>query len=541
MNQGFFHFDKPVNEPVRIYTANSENWKELQEELEYQASHPIEIPCVIGGKKIYTGDILDAVEPHRHQNVLAHTHLAGEKELREAIEAAMAAKAEWEALSWEHRVSVFLKAADLLTGPYRNKMTAACMLKQSKNVYEAEIDVICELADFLRFNAYYLEEIYGEQPLNTHGIWNRNEYRPLEGFVAALAPFNFTSISGNLCAAPAMAGNVAVWKPSTTAVLSSYYLMEIFEEAGLPAGVINFVPSRGSDFGRVVVADPRMAGFHFTGSTEVFNSIWRQVGEQIDRYESYPRLVGETGGKDFIFAHASANPDALVSGLIRGAFAFAGQKCSAASRAYIPASLWPQVREKIHQAMTLVKTGDVRDIHAFLNAVIDEKSFAKIKEYIDYAKSSTDCEVIEGGKLDDSVGYFVEPTVILAKKPDFRTMVEEIFGPVLTIYIYEDTKFHETLALCDQGTGYALSGAIYADDRAAIAEMERTLTHAAGNFYINDKPTGAVVGQQPFGGARRSGTNDKAGSRVNMMRWLSQRTIKENRIPDTEVLYPHMK
>ncbi|WP_434309652.1 L-glutamate gamma-semialdehyde dehydrogenase [Hominifimenecus sp. rT4P-3] len=541
MNQGFFHLDKPVNEPVKVYTANSDNWKEMQEELEYQASHPIEIPCVIGGKKIYTGDILDAVEPHRHQNVLAHTHLAGAKELREAIEAAMAAKAEWEALSWEHRVSIFLKAADLLTGPYRKKMTAACMLKQSKNVYEAEIDAICELADFLRFNAYYLEEIYAEQPLNTHGIWNRNEYRPLEGFVAALAPFNFTSISGNLCAAPAMAGNVTVWKPSTTAVLSSYYLMEIFEEAGLPAGVINFVPSRGSDFGQVVVADPRMAGFHFTGSTEVFNSIWKQVGEHIDRYESYPRLVGETGGKDFIFAHASANADALVSGLIRGAFAFAGQKCSAASRAYIPASLWPQVREKMHQAMTQVKTGDVRDIHAFLNAVIDEKSFGKIKEYVEYAKNSPDCEVIEGGSLDDSVGYFVEPTVILAKKPDFRTMVEEIFGPVLTIYVYEDAKLSETLALCDQGTGYALSGAVYANDRTAIAQMERALAHAAGNFYINDKPTGAVVGQQPFGGARRSGTNDKAGSRVNMMRWLSQRTIKENWIPDTEVLYPHMK
>lgn len=541
MNQGFFHLNKPANEPVKAYTAESGDWKELCEELEYQASHRIEIPCVIGGKKIYTGDILDAVEPHCHGNVLAHTHLAGENELREAVQAAMEAKAEWESLSWEHRASVFLKAADLLTGPYRKKMTAACMLKQSKNVYEAEIDVICELADFLRYNAYYLEEIYCEQPVNTHGIWNRNEYRPLDGFVAALAPFNFTSISGNLCAAPAMAGNVVVWKPSTTAVLSSYYLMEIFEEAGLPAGVINFVPSRGSDFGRIVVADPKMAGFHFTGSTEVFNSIWKQVGEHIDDYDSYPRLVGETGGKDFVFAHASADPDALVSGLVRGAFAFAGQKCSAASRAYVPASLWPQVKEKLHQAMTLVKTGDVRDIHAFLNAVIDEKSFAKVKEYLDFAKSSPDCEILEGGNLDDSVGYFIEPTIILAKKPDFRTMVEEIFGPVLTIYVYEDETLGETLALCDQSTGYALSGAIYANDRMAVVKMEKALTHSAGNFYINDKPTGAVVGQQPFGGGRRSGTNDKAGSRVNMMRWISQRTIKENRLPDREILYPHMK
>ncbi len=541
MDEGFFHFKRPANEPVKAYQAESPEWEALRKELDSQAAAPIEIPCVIGGKRIYTEKTMKAVEPHRHSSVLATVHVAGPEELKQAVEAAMAAKAEWEALPWYHRVSVFLTAADLLTGPYRKKMIAACMLNQSKNVYEAEIDVICELADFLRFNAYRLEEIYADQPSNSRGVWNRNEYRPLEGFVAALSPFNFTSISGNLPSAPAMAGNVVVWKPSSSAVLASYYFLEILEEAGLPAGVINFVPSRGAEFGDCVVADPRMSGFHFTGSTEVFNSIWSRVGQNIGSYHSYPRLVGETGGKDFIFAHPTANVDALVSGMMRAAFAYCGQKCSAASRAYIPASLWPEIREKVHAIMPTLHTGDVRDIHAFLNAVIDQKSFAKIKEYLDYAKASDDCEILEGGNADDSVGYFVQPTLILAKKPDFRTMVEEIFGPVLTVYVYEDGKLDETLELCDSSTGYALSGSIYAADRMAIAKLEKALTHSAGNFYINDKPTGAVVDQQPFGGARRSGTNDKAGSRINMLRWLSTRTIKENRVPDTEVLYPHMK
>ncbi len=541
MYEGFFHFEKPVNEPVKSYRENDPAWKELREEIDRQASHPIEIPCVIGSKRLYTGNTLPVTEPHRHNSVLGHVHLAGPEELRQAVEAAMAAKASWEAMPWHHRVSVFLTAADLLTGPFRKKMTAACMLDQSKNVYEAEIDVICELADFLRFNAYRLEEIYAEQPANTRGVWNRAEYRPLEGFVAALAPFNFASISGNLPSAPAMAGNVAVWKPSSSAVLASYYFLEILEQAGLPAGVLNFVPSRGGDFGRVVVADPRMSGFHFTGSTQVFNQIWSQVGQNIGRYHSYPRLVGETGGKDFVFAHPSAQTDALVSGLVRGAFAFCGQKCSAASRAYLPASLWPEVREKLHRILPTLRPGDVRDIHAFCNAVIDRKSFDKIREYLDYAQASPDCEILEGVRTDDSVGYFVEPTVILAKKPDFRTMVEEIFGPVLTLYVYEDERLEETLRLCDQSTGYALSGSLYASDRAAIAQLEQALAHSAGNFYINDKPTGAVVNQQPFGGARRSGTNDKAGSRLNMLRWLSVRTVKENRVPDTEVWYPHME
>ncbi len=541
MNEAFFHFTKPANEPVKAYQDGDACWKDLLEEMDTQAANPIEIPCVIGGKRIYTEKTIQAIEPHRHSSVLATVHMAGPGELKQAVEAAMAAKKEWEALPWHHRVSVFLTAADLLTGPYRKKMTAACMLNQSKNVYEAEIDVICELADFLRFNAYRLEEIYAEQPFNTPGIWNRNEYRPLEGFVAALSPFNFTSISGNLPTAPAMAGNVVVWKPSSTAVLASYYFLEILEEAGLPAGVINFVPSRGTEFGDNVVADPRMSGFHFTGSTEVFNGIWSRVGQNIGSYHSYPRLVGETGGKDFIFAHSTANVDALVSGMMRAGFAYCGQKCSAASRAYIPASLWPQVKEKIHQAMSTLHTGDVRDIHAFLNAVIDQKAFDKIKSYLDYAKTSPDCEILEGGATDDSVGYFVQPTVILTKKPDFRTMKEEIFGPVLTVYVYEDSQLEETLSLCDTTTQYALTGSIYATDRAAIVKMEQALTHSAGNFYINDKPTGAVVDQQPFGGGRRSGTNDKAGSRINMLRWLSTRTIKENRLPDTEILYPHMK
>lgn len=541
MNNGYFTLERPKNEPGLSYRVGSPERAAVLAEVERQAALTVDIPCIIGGKEIRTGNTKPVVEPHRHANVLANFHLAGKEELELAIEEALKAKDEWRKMSWEHRASIFLKAADLLTGPYRMKMAAATMLGQSKNPYEAEIDVVCELADFLRFNAYFLQEIYKTQPENTRNIWNRAEYRPLEGFVTAITPFNFTSISGNLPAAPAMCGNVVLWKPSSTAVLSNYYFMQILMEAGLPAGVINFVPCVGTDFSKYVISHPKMSGFHFTGSTEVFRGIWQQVGENISNYESYPRLVGETGGKDFIFAHSSADTDALVSGMIRGSFAYQGQKCSAASRAYVPASLWPEVREKLHAELADKKPGDIRDFSAFLNAVIDKKSFDKIASYIEYAKQDPDSEIIEGGTYDDSVGYFVDPTIILAKHSRTKTMVEEIFGPVLTIYVYPDEELDATLVDCNGATGYALTGAIYANDRTAVAHMEEALSDSAGNFYINDKPTGAVVGQQPFGGSRGSGTNDKAGSIINMYRWTTQRIIKENRVPDRVVLYPHME
>ena len=541
MNNGYFTLKKPLNERPMNYRVGCPERDAVMEELERQAAMTIDIPCIIGGKEVRTGNTKACVEPHRHANVLANFHLAGKEELEMAIEAALEAKKTWKNMPWEHRASIFLKAAELLTGPYRTKMAAATMLCQSKNPYEAEIDVVCELADFLRFNAYFLQEIYCTQPESSANVWNRVEYRPLEGFVAAVSPFNFTSIGGNLPTAPAMCGNVVLWKPSSTAVLSNYYFMQILMEAGMPAGVINFVPCNGSDFGKYVVSHRCMAGFHFTGSTEVFQGIWKQVGENITSYKSYPRLVGETGGKDFIFAHKSADLEALICGLVRGAFAYQGQKCSAASRAYIPESLWPAVRERLYEELKDKKPDDVRNPKAFLNAVIDKKSFDHIKEYLDYVKHDPDSEIIEGGNCDDSVGYFVDPTVILAKHDKTRTMVEEIFGPVLTIYVYPDDKLEEIMRSCDKSTGYALTGAIYANDRLAIMEMEKALTNAAGNFYINDKPTGAVVGQQPFGGGRGSGTNDKAGSAVNLYRWVSQRVIKESFVPDKVVLYPHME
>lgn len=539
MRNGIFQLPRPVNEHSMNFAEGCPERKALMAEVDKQASRIVEIPVVIGGREIFTGNTVDVVEPHRHSNVIAHLHLAGEAELRAAIEASQNAAGSWSAMPWEDRAAVFYKAADLLAQKYRFTVEAATMLGQSKNMWEAEID-ICELCDFLRFNAYFLQEIYKQQPGLTNGVFNRIEYRPLEGFVAALTPFNFTSIAGNLPCAPAQAGNVCVWKPSTTSSLSNYYFMRILEEAGLPAGVINFVPSKGSDFSKYVITDPRMSGFHFTGSTEVFNLVWAEVGSHIDRYHTYPRLVGETGGKDFVFADASANTGALVSGMIRAAFGYAGEKCSAAARAYIPASIWPEVREKLHEAMKDIYAGDIRDPRAFCNAVIDDRAYARIKSYIDDAAASPDAEIMEGGRADDSVGYFVQPTVILAKDPHYKSMVEEIFGPVLTIYIYEDEKQAEALALCDKSTKYGLTGAVYAHDRDAVLRISRALTHAAGNFYINEKPTGAVVGQQPFGGSRASGTNDKAGSATNMMRWVSQRAIKEVLVPETEILLPHM-
>lgn len=540
MSNGYYQIKFPENEPVKGYMPGSPERAALKTELDRQLANPVEVPIIIGGREIRTANKEKILCPHDHQKVLGEYYIAGEKELLMAIEAAEAAKKEWENMPWEHRATIFLKAADLLTGKYRAKLAASCMLGQSKNPFQAEIDIICELADFLRFNPYYVQEIYKQQPNNTDGVWNRVEYRPLDGFVAAITPFNFTSIGGNLPTAPAMVGNTVLWKPSSTAVLSNYYFMQILIEAGLPAGVINFVPCKGSDFGKVVVSHPQMAGFHFTGSTNVFNGIWKQVGENISKYVSYPRLVGETGGKDFIFAHESADIEALTCAIVLGAFEYQGQKCSAASRAYIPESLWGKLKERLTEEISKIKMGDVRDFTNLMNAVIDQKSFNNIKSYLDYARQSADAEIIIGGKCDDSVGYFVEPTVILAKKPTFKTMVEEIFGPVITIYVYPDDQLDETLKLCDTATVYGLTGAVFAQDRTAIIKIAKALDHAAGNFYINDKPTGAVVGQQPFGGSRASGTNDKAGSAVNLNRWISQRAIKETLVLRTVANYPYM-
>lgn len=539
MNNAYYQLKMPTNEPVNSYAPGTAARESLKAELNRQAGLQVEIPVIIGGKEIRTGDTRECVMPHDHQHVLAVYHMAGEKELKEAMEASMEAKKQWEDMPWEHRASIFLKAADLLAGPWRDKVNAAAMLGQSKTAYQAEIDAACELADFLRFNVYFAQQIYMQQPNNTKAVWNRTEYRPLDGFVAAVSPFNFTSIGGNLCTAPALVGNTVVWKPASTAVLSNYYFYQVLCEAGLPAGVINFVPCAGVDMSKYVLSDPRLAGFHFTGSTAVFSGVWSLVGENIKKYHSYPRLVGETGGKDFIFAHKSAQVDPLVSAMVRGAYEYQGQKCSAASRAFIPASLWPEVKERVLAEIAKIKVGDVQDFTNFMGAVIDKKAFGTITGYIDYAKESADAEVLCGG-YDGSKGWFVYPTLIQAKKPDFKTMVEEIFGPVMTVYVYQDEELEETLKVCDEASPYALTGAIFAQDRQVIVEMERRLRNTAGNFYINDKPTGAVIGQQPFGGGRASGTNDKAGSLLNLYRWISPRSIKESFVPAKEITYPFM-
>ena len=538
MSNGYFKVEMPKNEPVKAYLPGSPERASLKKELERQSAQVVQVPMIIGGKEVWTERKTKAVMPHDHAHVIAEAASGGEKELKDAIAAALAARKAWTEMPMEHRVSIFLKAADLIAGPMRDKVNAATMLGQSKTVYQAEIDT-CELIDFLRFNVYYLQQIYDRQPNNTPNVWNRIDYRPLEGFVTAISPFNFTSIGANLPTAPAIAGNVVLWKPATTAVLSNYYVMQALMAAGLPAGVINFVPSRGSDMSKYVLSDPNLAGFHFTGSTEVFSGVYSLVGENIKKYKTYPRLVGETGGKDFIFAHNSADVPGLVAALTRASYEYQGQKCSAASRAFVPASIWPQVKEGMLAEIEKIKIGDITDFTNLMGAVIDASAFKTNKEYIDYAKASEDAEVICGG-YDDSKGYFVYPTLIEAKKPDFKTMVEEIFGPVMTVYVYPDDKLDETLASCDTATSYGLSGAIFADDREAIVKMEDALKGTAGNFYINDKPTGAVIGQQPFGGARASGTNDKAGSEINMYRWLSPRTIKELRVPCLDVTYPYM-
>lgn len=538
MSNGYFKVEMPKNEPVKAYLPGSPERASLKKELERQSAQVVQVPMIIGGKEVWTERKTKAVMPHDHAHVIAEAASGGEKELKDAIAAALAARKAWTEMPMEHRVSIFLKAAELIAGPMRDKVNAATMLGQSKTAYQAEIDT-CELIDFLRFNVYYLQQIYDRQPNNTPNVWNRIEYRPLEGFVTAISPFNFTSIGANLPTAPAIAGNVVLWKPATTAVLSNYYVMQALMAAGLPAGVINFVPSRGSDMSKYVLSDPNLAGFHFTGSTEVFSGVYSLVGENIKKYKTYPRLVGETGGKDFIFAHNSADVPGLVAALTRASYEYQGQKCSAASRAFVPASIWPQVKEGMLAEIEKIKIGDITDFRNLMGAVIDASAFKTNKEYIDYAKASEDAEVICGG-YDDSKGYFIYPTLIEAKKPDFKTMVEEIFGPVMTVYVYPDDKLDETLASCDTATSYGLSGAIFADDREAIVKMEDALKGTAGNFYINDKPTGAVIGQQPFGGARASGTNDKAGSEINMYRWLSPRTIKELRVPCLDVTYPYM-
>jgi 1-pyrroline-5-carboxylate dehydrogenase len=501
----------------------------------------LDIPCVIGGREVRTGNKREVRMPHSHREIVAEFHLAGEAELRQAAEAAMKAKHAWEAMPWSERAAIFLRAADLLAGPWRSTINAATMLGQSKSAFQAEIDSACELIDFLRFNASFYEKILGEQPVAGPGVWNRMEYRPLEGFVLAITPFNFTAIAGNLTAAPAMVGNTVVWKPSDTQMLSAWYIYQLFKEAGLPDGVINLVPADGPLAGQTLLPHRDLGGVNFTGSTPTFQSIWKTVGQNISGYRSYPRLVGETGGKDFVFAHPSAHVDGLVTALVRGAFEFQGQKCSAASRAYIPQSLWKRVQDGLVAEISTIRMGDVRDFTCFMNAVIDERSFKKISGYLDHARSSSDAKIVTGGKGSMDKGYFVEPTVIHAQTPTYKSMVEEIFGPVLSVYVYDDKKLDETMKICDESTPYALTGAIFTQDRVAASHMARALRHSAGNFYINDKPTGAVVGQQPFGGARGSGTNDKAGSAVNLYRWLSMRTIKENLVPVVGYRYPFMQ
>jgi 1-pyrroline-5-carboxylate dehydrogenase len=540
MLHGIFTTPLPLNDPVRSYAPGTPERSELVRRIERMRSEVIEIPCVIGGREIRTGRTENAVEPHDHGHVLAKWHKAGPQELELAIAAAKEAWKSWSELPFEARASVFLKAADLLAGPWRATLNAATMLGQSKTVFQAEIDAACELVDFWRFNVHFLEKILREQPMSAPLQWNRMEYRPLEGFVVAITPFNFTSIAGNLPTAPALCGNTALWKPASSAIYSAWFIFKLLEEAGLPPGVVNFLPCSGGDVSRVALAHEDLAGVHFTGSTEVFRGIWRATAENLGRYRGYPRLVGETGGKDFVFAHPSADPAALTVALVRGAFEYQGQKCSAASRAYVPQSLWPTLKDRLVAETRTLRMGDPKDFTNFLAAVIDRAAFEKITGYVEAAKSSPEAEILVGGRHDSSRGWFVEPTVIVAKSPTYRTMCEEIFGPVLTVFVYRDAQFDEALDHCDRDSPYALTGAIFGRDRAALERMTARLRHAAGNFYVNDKPTGAVVGQQPFGGARASGTNDKAGSWLNLIRWLSPRTIKENFAPPTEWRYPHM-
>ncbi len=541
MSNGIFNVPKAINEPVKSYASGSPERKSLLAQYDlYHNQEPIEIPMYIGGKKVFTDKKKKLTPPHDLAKVIGYASLGDASHVQQAIDAALEARVKWAKMPWEERAAIFLRAADLLAGPFRDKLNAATMLCQSKNVFQAEIDSACELIDFFRFNVQYMTQIYQEQPESLPATWNRLQYRPLEGFVFAITPFNFTSIAANLSAAPALMGNVVVWKPAESQIYSAQVIMELFEAAGLPPGVVNMVTARGSVAGEVVFNHRDFAGLHFTGSTGVFQNLWKQIGNNIDKYRSYPRIVGETGGKDFVFAHESANPAQVATALSRGAFEFQGQKCSAASRAYIPDSIWPEVKRIVLEQLASFKMGSPRDTSNFINAVIDEKAFDSIISYIDYAKSQSDAQIIAGGKYDKSEGYFIEPTIILTTNPQFKTMVEEIFGPVLTIYVYEASKYEQTLELCDQTSEYALTGAIFSNDRYATMVAFDKLENAAGNFYINDKPTGAVVGQQPFGGARGSGTNDKAGSPLNLFRWVSARTIKENFLPPSDYRYPFL-
>jgi 1-pyrroline-5-carboxylate dehydrogenase len=530
----------PQNEPVRSYAPGTPERDELKRVLHDLSAKPIEIPLVIGGQEVRTGQTVDVVMPHCHRHVLAKVHQARPQDIAAAIAAARDAWPEWAASSLEARAAVFLKAADLLAGKYRAIVNAATMLGQSKTAHQAEIDAACELIDFFRFNAHFAERIHGEQPMSAPGTWNQMDYRPLAGFVYAISPFNFTSIGGNLSSAPALMGTTVVWKPAATAVYSNYFLMRLLVEAGLPAGVINFLPGPSVQISAALLADRHLGGIHFTGSTEVFQSLWETVAKNLRHYADYPRLVGETGGKDFIVAHASADPDALAAAMVRGAFEYQGQKCSAASRAYVPDTLWPAVRERVVGMLERVRMGDPADFRNFMAAVIDRKAFDKIRGYIEDARSAPGVSIVHGGGSDDKEGYFIQPTLLQAEDPAYRTMCEEIFGPVLTLHVYPERRWAETLRQVDATSPYALTGAVFARDRRAVADALSGLRYAAGNFYINDKPTGAVVGQQPFGGARASGTNDKAGSYLNLVRWASPRVVKETFAPPVDFAYPFM-
>ncbi len=540
MATGFFNVPTPKNEPVLDYAPGSKEREEVKAALAEARAKQIDVPMYIGNQEVRTNDKKPMSPPHDHQHILGHYNAGDASHVEAAIDAAMAAKPAWADMGWEHRASIFLKAAELIAGPYRAKLNAATMLGQSKNAYQAEIDAACEFIDFLRYNVQYMTEIYAQQPASGPGVWNRLEQRPLEGFVFALTPFNFTAIAGNLPTSAAMMGNTIVWKPSNTQIYSANVLMEVFKEAGVPDGVINLVYVSGPVAGGVIFNHKDFGGIHFTGSTGVFQNIWKTIGENIHKYRSYPRIVGETGGKDFIMVHKSSNAKEVATSITRGAFEFQGQKCSAASRAYIPSNLWEEVKGYVQADLATFKMGPTEDFSNFINAVIDEKSFDNIAKYIDDAKASPDVEIIAGGNYDKSKGYFVEPTVLLAKDPKYTTMCEEIFGPVISIYVYDENEFEATLELVDNTSPYALTGSIFSGDRYALEQATKALQNAAGNFYINDKPTGAVVGQQPFGGARGSGTNDKAGSMINLLRWVSPRTIKETFVPAKDYRYPFL-
>lgn len=532
---------KPINEPILSYAPGTPERAALKARIEELKSQQIEVPLIIGGQEMKTGNMGEMRVPHEHEHILGHYHMAGPKEVKMAIEAAMDAWQTWSKMPWESRAAIFKKMASILHRHGDQTLNAATILGQSKNAFQAEIDASCEMIDFLNFNCWYAQELYSQQPTySPDGMWNRLEHRPLEGFIFAVTPFNFTSIAGNLPAAPALMGNVALWKPASSAVYSGHFMMNLFRDAGIPDGVINYIPGTGREVGPVVMESPDLAGIHFTGSTSVFQGMWKTVGDNINKYKSYPRIVGETGGKDFCIAHESSDVDALATSMVRGAFEYQGQKCSALSRAYIPTTIWPELKEKYLAQVNEIKMGSPEDFSNFMNAVIDKAAFDSISEFIKNAKAASDAEIITGGNCDDSVGYFIEPTTILTDNPKYTTMCEEIFGPVLTVYLYDPKDWKLTLELVDTTSPYALTGCVWGQDREAVNEATEKLTHAAGNFYINDKPTGAVVGQQPFGGSRASGTNDKAGSMFNLIRWISMRTIKETFDPPKDFRYPFM-